>query len=147
MSQTGYDHDLYAWTQAQATALRAKACEVLDFENLAEEIESLGKSDRRAVRSHLKVLLQHLLKCAYQPPAHVSWRASIREARRQIGLLLDDSPSLRRQVPSFVVRAYLHACQDAADETSLPLETFPEVCPWSPERVLDEDFWPEERRR
>jgi hypothetical protein len=91
------------------------------------------------------VLLQHLLKCAYQPLTHVSWRASIREARRQIGLILDDSPSLRRQVPSFVLRAYLHACQDAADETSPPLETFPEVCPWSPERVLGEGFWPEER--
>ena len=145
MSQTDYDHDFYAWTQVQAAALRAKSWDQLDLDNLAEEIESLGKSDRRAVHGHLKVLLQHLLKCAYQPPAHVSWRASIREARRQIGLLLDDSPSLRRQVPSFVVRAYLHACQDAADETSLPLETFPEVCPWPLERVLDEDFWPEER--
>jgi hypothetical protein len=145
MSQTDYDHDFYAWTQAQAAALRAKSWDQLDLDNLAEEIESLGKSDRRAVQSHLKVLLQHLLKRAYQSPTHVSWRASIREARRQIGLILDDSPSLRLQATSFVVRAYLHACQDAADETSLPLETFPEVCPWSLERVLDEDFWPEER--
>jgi hypothetical protein len=129
----------------QAAALRAKSWDQLDSDNLAEEIESLGKGDRRAVQSHLKVLLQHLLKCAYQPTAHVSWRTSIREARRQIGLLLEDSPSLLQQVPGFVARAYLHACQDAADETSLPVETFPEVCPWSPERVLDEDFWSEER--
>jgi hypothetical protein len=144
MSKTGYDDDFYAWTQAQAAALRAKAWEALDLDNLAEEIESLGKSDRRAVQSHLKVLLQHLLKCAYQPPPHASWRANIREARRQIELILDDSPSLRRQLPSFVTWAYPHACQDAADETGLSLATFPETCPWPPERALEENFLPEE---
>ena len=138
-----YDQDFYAWTLAQAGALRAKDWQALDLGNLAEEIESLGKSDRRAVQSHLKVLLQHLLKSAYQSPPHASWRASIREARRQIGLILDDSPSLRRQMPGFVAWAYPHACQDASDETELPLATFPQTCPWSLDQLQDDNFLPE----
>jgi len=83
-SMSDYDRDFYSWTLSQAEALRAKDWQALDLDNLAEEVESLGKSDRRAVQSHLQGLLQHLLKSAYQSPPSASWRASIRQARRQI---------------------------------------------------------------
>ena len=141
-----YEQDFYTWTQEQAALLREGALHDLDVTNLAEEIESLGKSDRRALGSHLRNLVLHLLKWHYQPAGRhtgPSWRASIRNARAEIAVLLDDSPSLRREVSGLLARWYPLARQDAADETGLPLATFPEACPWTPEQVVDTDFWPE----
>jgi hypothetical protein len=139
-----YDTDFYRWTQTQATALRAKDFAALDLENLAEEIESLGRSDRRAIVSHLERLLLHLLKWREQPHGRgPSWRSTIRHARREIAKLLAESPSLHDYPARQMAAAYRHAREDAADETGLPLATLPEACPWVPEQVLDADFWPE----
>jgi Domain of unknown function DUF29 len=141
---TDYDTDFYAWTQAQATALRAKDLATLDLDHLAEEIESVGASDRRAIRSHLRVLLMHALKWAYQPDRRSeSWRSSISTARIFIEETLHDSPSLHRFVPEALAWAYPHARRLAAAETGLPVATFPETCPWTLAQVLDEGFWPE----
>jgi hypothetical protein len=141
-----YDQDFYAWTQEQAALLREGALDDLDVTHLAEEIESLGKSDRRALGSHLRNLVLHLLQWHWQPtgrdPGH-SWRSSIRNARAEIAVLLEDSPSLRREVAGLLGRWYPLAREDASDETGLPLTTFPEACPWTSEQVLDADFWPE----
>jgi len=141
-----YEQDFYAWTQEQAALLRAGAVHDLDVINLAEEMESLGKSDRRALGSHLRNLVFHLLKWHAQPAGRhpgTSWRASIRNARAEIVVLLDDSPSLRREVAGLLARWYPLAREDASDETDLPLATFPEACPWTPEQILDTTFWPE----
>jgi Domain of unknown function DUF29 len=122
---TLYDEDFYAWTQEQAALLREGAVQELDLTNLAEEIESLGKSDRRALGSHLRNLVLHLLKWQYQPSGHLtghSWQ----------------------EVPRLLARWYPLARQDAADETRLPLATFPATCPWTPDQVLDPEFWPGE---
>ena len=146
MTETGYDHDFYAWSQNQAVALRAKAWEQLDLDNLAEEIESLGKSDRRAVESYLEVIATHLLKWVYQSRERArrgrGWRNSVDEARRQLQLILEDSPSLRERVTVLLVRAYPHARRKAQQETGLPLAIFPGTCHWTPEQILNEDFWP-----
>ena len=145
-----YDQDFYTWTQEQAALLRESALHDLDVTHLAEEIESLGKSDRRALGSHLRNLVLHLLKWHYQPGGRhpsPSWRTSIRNARAESAVLLDDSPSLRREVSGLLARWYPLARQDAADETGLPLVTFSAVCPWTPEQVLDADFWPEGESR
>jgi hypothetical protein len=144
---TLYEQDFYQWTQEQAALLREGNVPELDVENLAEEIESLGKSDRRALGSHLKNLVLHLLKWRYQPTgrqAGHSWQQSIRNARAEIEVLLEDSPSLRQAVPPLIARWYPLARQDAADETRLPLATFPTTCPWTPEQILDDTFWPVE---
>jgi hypothetical protein len=141
-----YDQDFYAWTQAQAALLRDGKVQALDLAHLAEEIESVGVSERRALGSHLKQLTLHLLKWAYQPSGHQtghSWRSSIRNARDEIDAIVEYSPSLRREVPALLVRWYPAAVRLASDETGLPLETFPPVCPWQAEQVLDADFWPE----
>jgi hypothetical protein len=144
---TDYDTDFYAWTQAQAAALRAKDLAVLDLEHLAEEIESLGKRDRRAIESQLRRLLLHLLKYRYDPAQEPrrGWRVTIRDARREITDLLEDSPSLQPHPERYLARAYRIACENAIDETELPPETFPEGCPWTIAQVLDADFWPEAR--
>jgi hypothetical protein len=139
-----YDTDFYTWTQAQAAALRAKDVAALDLEHLAEEIEALGNEQRHAVRSHLRVLLWHGLKWAYQPDHRTpSWRTSILNARAEIADRLEDEPSLRPLVPALLASAYPRARRLAAAETGLPLATFPEACPWTLAQVLDEDFWPE----
>ena len=141
-----YETDFYQWTQEQAALLAARKARDLDWTNLAEEIASLGRSDKRALVSHLDVLLLHLLKWQYEPThreeSH-SWQDTIAEARSQIAMLLDDSPSLHWVLPERFARRYLRARQRARDVTRLPLTTFPECCPWSLEDVLCDDFWPE----
>jgi hypothetical protein len=138
-----YESDFYTWTQTQAAALRAKEWGALDLENLAEEIESLGRSERYAIESHLTNLLTHLLKWRYDPATEPCrpWRLTIRHARREIakraGGHLQDYPA------QYLAVAYRHTREDAADETGLPLATFPEACLWTPAQVLAEEFWPE----
>lgn len=141
-----YDTDFYAWTQQQAAALAAGHVSELDLANLAEEIESLGKSDWRELSSRLETLLMHLLKWRYQPEMRQtghSWSSTIYTQRREIGKLLRQSPSLRREVPTMIDDGYPAARYLASVETRLPLATFPEACPWSEAQVLDMDFWPQ----
>lgn len=144
MTTPDYDTDFYAWTQAQAAAIRAQEWKTLDREHLAEEIESLGIADEHAITRHLQRLLLHLLKWRYQPTHRTpSWRRTIRQARDAIADRVDRSHSLRDYPAQRVPLAYRRARRDAADETGLPLTTFPEACPWPVAQVLDEDFWPE----
>jgi len=142
-----YTQDFYAWTQAQAVLLEAQRFDALDIVNIVEEITSLGASERRALGSHLKQLMLHLLQWQYQPSGRQighSWRASIHNARDESAVVLEDSPSLRREVPRLLARRYPAARLLAQDETGLPLATFPPTCPWTAAQVLDDDFWPEE---
>ena len=116
-----YDADFYAWTVEQARLLRAGELSAIDAANIAEEIESMGRSDRRELESRLTVLLTHLLKWQMQPDQRSrSWSATMREQRRQIEKLLRESPSLRPFVANVLAQAYGDACEDAADETGLP---------------------------
>ena len=145
-NKVAYDTDFFVWTQQQAAALAAGNAAALDWANLAEEIESLGKRDRRALRSRLEVLVLHLLKWRYQPERRQSghsWSSTIRTQRRRIDQILEDSPSLRRQVSGWMAVDYPSVRLNASDETGLSLETFPISCPWTAEQVLDETFWPD----
>jgi Domain of unknown function DUF29 len=145
MTTPDYDTDFFTWTQGQAQALRAKEWTGLDIEHLAEEIESLGKSDRRAIESHLERVLLHLLKWRFDPgrDPRRGWQLSARHARREIAKITRDSPSLRDHPVHSLADAYRHARGDAAIDTGLPLATFPDACPWPIAQVLEEDFWPE----
>ena len=139
-----YDEDFFAWTEEQARLLRAGEVAEIDTLNLAEEIESVGRSDRREIRSRLIVLLAHLLKWRFQPDARSpSWRSTVREQRDQIEAILEDSPSLRPMIAEALSRAYKRARTVAAEETGLPETTFPADCPFTPEQILAEDFLPE----
>ncbi|HET6468769.1 MAG TPA: DUF29 domain-containing protein [Geminicoccaceae bacterium] len=145
-----YEDDFYTWSQEQATALRraaksrANLSDPLDFENLAEEIESLGISQQRELYSRYAVILLHLLKWQYQPGRRSrSWRASIRTQRREIAELLLISPGLKPKRRAQLARAYIGAREDAAEQTGLPIERFPELCPYTLEQVESGDWWPE----
>jgi len=143
MATTLYKTDFYAWTLHQADLLRQEDYADLDRHNLIEEIESIGASERRELDNRLTILLMHLLKLTYQthyPPE--GWRNTVREQRRQLRKFLRVNHTLRVQLADFIAGAYPDAREDAADETHLPLSTFPEACPWTGEQILDLDWLP-----
>ena len=138
-----YSQDFYAWTQEQAALLREGALQELDRANLVEEIEDLGRSARKELRSYLEGLVLHLLKWYYQPDYRSrSWRDSIEENRACVPESLQESPSLRPQLSTLLQECYPRARRKAARQTRLPLTTFSEVCPWTVEQVLADTFWP-----
>ncbi len=139
----GYEDDFVLWTQEQAALIRAGRFDLVDWANVAEEIESLGASTRRELSSRLKVLVSHLLKWQLQPRRRArSWRVTIRDQRDEIRQLLEQNPSLRREVEPLIGKRYRIILQNLADETTLALRSLPKVCPWSAAQVLDEDFYP-----
>ena len=139
-----YEEDFYAWTREQAANLRAGALTELDLEHLAEEVESMGISQRNELKNRLRVLLLHLLKWRFQPTERSSgWVGTITEQRDRLELLLEDSPSLQRLQNEAMAYAYPKARRAANRETHLPLSTFPEICPFTFEQVLNEEFWPD----
>ncbi|NCJ06055.1 DUF29 family protein [Synechococcales cyanobacterium C] len=145
MITTPYDQDFYQWTQKMAVALRAGKWHELDINNIAEEIESLGRSEKRALKSRLEILLMHLLKWQYQPKQRSnSWRATVREQRLRIQDLLVESPSLKPYFEAVMPQCYVAARNLAADETGLHLDTFPSVCPYSLNNSLNQDYFPDE---
>lgn len=140
-----YIKDFYTWCLEQAALLDARDADALDWEHLAEEMQLLAASERRALRSFLRGLLLHLLKWQYQPSLRQtghSWERSITNGRREVRDLLEDEPGLQPLVDETLVRAYQYAKEDAAHETHLPLTTFPDTCPWTLGQMLDEAFWP-----
>ena len=139
-----HERDFHAWSQDQGRRLREIRPDNIDWVNVAEEIEGLGRSQRSEIRSRLIVALAHLLKWAHQPDGrNNSWRASIVGARNEILHELSDSASLRRYPGEVLTRQYPVARLDASGDTGLALETFPEVCPFTIEQILDPDFWPD----
>ena len=139
-----YETDFHAWTQVQVALLRLGRLAELDLEHLAEELESMGASERRELGSRLKVLLQHLLKWQFQPDSRSnSWRGTVDEQRDQLERLLDQSPSLQRLLPDLLPVEYARARRAATLETEQPLEQFPFSCPYTLKQILDTDFWPD----
>ena len=139
-----YDQDFYLWTQEQVALLRQGKWQELDGKHLMEEIEDLGRSARKELRSYFEGLVLHLLKWRYQPDYQThSWRDSIGENRDRIPDCLTESPCLRAQLPTLLQECYPHAQRRAARQTRLPLTTFPETCPWPVEQVLNAAFWPD----
>ncbi len=139
-----YLTDYSVWINQTTQLLREQRWHELDLPNLIEEVESLGKSERRAVTSQLTRLLLHLLKWQYQPQRRSdSWLDSITDARTQIELALVDSPSLKNYPAQQLAESYQLARRQAAAQTGLKISVFPEVCPYSLELVLAESWLPE----
>ncbi len=141
---TRYEDDFYAWSREQAALLRSGKIAQADVTNIAEEIESMGKAERRELVNRLTILLLHLVKWRFQPMMRGrSWRLSIEGQRLDIRGLLDDNPSLAPIVSKSIGQAWPRALIEAERETGLERSRFPAACPWDPESVLDDDFWPE----
>jgi len=141
---TNYETDFYVWTQEQASLLRSGNLSAVDIENLAEEIESMGKRDKRSMVSELIRLLSHLLKWKYQSVRRGgSWSDSIDGSREEIEALMKDNHTFDRLVPDFMATAYPKAVKAANKQTGLPISTFPKQCPWSFEEIMQEEFYPD----
>ena len=145
MRNTLYEQDFYAWANEQARLFRAGRLTDADIEHIADEIESMGKTEKRELVSRLKVLLTHLLKWQYQPTHRgASWQATIRVQRRELARHMADNPSLKAVFPQSLADGYGDAAIAAAAETGLLESTFPVVCAWSPEEFMDSEFWPDQ---
>jgi hypothetical protein len=139
-----YEADFYAWANQQAALLRAGDLTAADIEQIAEEIESMGRSEKRELLSRLAVLLMHLLKWQHQLTLRGnSWRATIKVQRRELERHLADNPSLKARLPELIATAYEDATLLAARETGLAESVFSASCPWSFQEMMDDGFWPE----
>lgn len=134
-----YDQDFYQWTIEQANLLRSGALSQLDIENLIEEVESMGKSQKKELFSRMAVLLMHLLKWDYQTDQRSgSWRSTILSQRRELKFLLQDNPSLKKLIPNAVSAVYQDSRLSAAAETGLSESSFPGTCPYTIEQIMGE---------
>jgi Domain of unknown function DUF29 len=144
MQNLSYENDYYGWANQQAQLLRSGKFTEADIENIAEEIESMGKGEKRELVSRLTVIIMHLLKWQFQPQKRcASWEASIKIQRIQTKKHMRDNPSLKAKIQESIEDAYEVAIIEAALETGLPKQTFPTSCPYSFEQIMDEGFWPD----
>ncbi|WP_252178420.1 DUF29 domain-containing protein [Endozoicomonas sp. 4G] len=147
-----YDTDFYSWSYRQAELIKQGRYDELDINNLAEEIEDLGKAEYRSLKSCIKELLLHLLKWQMQSgkddqntmrDRYRSWLVSITKQRFTILDLLEDSPSLNPKVGEILPKAYQSAKRDAAADLRCKPSNFPAESPWSFEQIMTEDWLPE----
>lgn len=149
-----YKEDFYAWTVAQGGRLRRAAAHDitggLDWENLAEEIETLGRSEQNALESAIRRVVEHVLKLEFSPAAEPrrGWEESVEEHRQRIPMVLRNSPSLRRHLPKMLSDAWPPARRAAVRSLKrdrIDPEIIPKTCPYTLDQILDEDWWPEWR--
>ncbi|MEI1375059.1 DUF29 domain-containing protein [Nostoc sp. UHCC 0926] len=136
-----YKQDFYLWTQTIAQQLKENNFNEIDIPNLIEEIESMGRSEKRELKNRLIVLLMHLLKWQYQPEKRSeSWRSTISEQRICIETLLEDSPSLQPLLTEVFEDCYQKARLRASDETGIKLNFFPKESPFTLEEILKNSY-------
>ncbi|MGB2926189.1 MAG: DUF29 domain-containing protein [Limnothrix sp.] len=136
-----YDEDYNVWLESTIQRIKSSDFSAVDWENLIEELEDMGRSEKRAIYSNLKILLLHLLKYRHQQEKRSkSWLSSIREHRQRLYRAFKESPSLKKYFESVVAESYEDARGLASDETGLEINDFPEQCPFSLEEILDIKF-------
>ncbi len=136
-----YESDFYAWTQKQGALMRAGRLDEVDWENVAEEVESLGRNEFRSLVSFYRLVLLHMLKWDRQPSKRTrGWAGSIALHRKHAEQALEENPSFRNRVEETLARAYELARLEAAKETGIPLDRFPETCPYTRTDIMDRDF-------
>ena len=139
-----YETDFYGWTQQQAHLLKAGRLSEIDLTNIIEELEAMGRSEKRSLESRLTVLFVHLLKWQYQSERRgKSWTFTINEQRRKIKKLLSENPGLNFELEKVVSDAYDDAVFKASYETGINAAVFPKVNPWSFEQAMNKDFFPD----
>ncbi|WP_159731642.1 DUF29 domain-containing protein [Methylosinus sp. Ce-a6] len=143
-SSSLYDQDFFAWANEQAALLRSGRLDQADIDHIAEEIESMGRTEKRELVSRLAVLLMHLLKWRFQPMMRsTSWRLTIEVQRRELARHLEDNPSLKAKLAEAIEAAYGDAVLNAARENGMDRARFPAVCPWPYDDISAPDFWPD----
>jgi Domain of unknown function DUF29 len=143
-NQSLYDRDFYAWANEQASLLRDGRLADADIPNIAEEIESMGRSEKRELINRLAVLMTHLLKWQFQPMRRsASWRLTMKEQRLRLAAHLRDNPSLKAHLDDAAREAFDLALVEAQHETGFDEKTFPAACPWPLNSIMSNDWVPE----
>lgn len=140
-----YDEDYHLWYSENARLIREKKFNDIDVENIAEELDSMGRHEKDKLESFLIVLFLHLLKLKYQGNYEVgvrSWKLSVKEHRLRAKKHLKNNPSLKGVLDEIIQDAYGIARLEAAKETGLTEETFPMNMPFTIEQVLTDDWLP-----
>ncbi len=138
-----YEKDFYSWLMGNAQLLREQRFDEIDADHIAEELESMGRSEKWELVSRFAVLLAHLLKWQFQSVKRSrSWKNTIMVQRLDIKDLLEDSPSLRYLIEAKLDKAYEKAKLKAEDETGIDKKHFPLRCPYSFEETLNKTFFP-----
>jgi len=136
-----YESDFYAWTSEQAKLLQLRKLDQLDFENLIEEITSLGKQQQQELRNRLGLIIGHLLKWQYQPEKRTrSWQVTIQLQRQEIQDLLEDNPSLKSYLDKALSQSFRLGLAQVLSETPISKQVLPDVCPYSLAELLDPNF-------
>jgi hypothetical protein len=139
-----YEKDFYSWTQEQSELLKSGRFSELDIDNLIEEVESMGRSEKRELESRLSILLLHLLKWKYQEVRRGrGWQLSIDEQRIQFEKTLNENPGLKPVLDEIIKDAYKLAVIKAARETKISKAVFPECCPWTLAQFIEDGFYPD----
>ena len=140
---TSYEADVIIWAQEQAALLRSGKLTEIDIEHIAEEIEDVGKSEKRELSSRMAVLVCHLLKWRYQPERRrTSWQRTIKEQRRAIALHLKETLSLNSSLTNqdWLAGTWSDSITKTIEETGLDI--LPDAFPWTMDQVLAQDFFP-----
>jgi len=138
-----YEADYLSWIEATADALKRRDYGAIDWENIIEEIEDMGRRERQSLKSNLVILLLHLLKWQFQPDKQSnSWKASIVEHRQRLEDSVEASPSLKPYLETLLAQAYSNAVERAAAETGLSEATFPQDCPYTVSQIMAKGFVP-----
>ncbi len=144
---TLYETDFYLWIQHTIEALKQQDFDRVDWDNLVEEVESMGRSEKRELKSRLLVILEHLLKLMFweseKPQNARGWCNTVIEQRNQVDLILEDSPSLKPWLTESFVESYAKARQQTLQKYGLPGDRFPTQPPFSLEDVLNANWLPE----
>lgn len=145
--KTLYEKDFYLWLQTTANLLKNQQLEQIDWENLIEEIESMGRSEKKEIKSRLIILIEHLLKLTYWETEKeynsLSWRNTIIEQRRQIDLTLEDSPSLKAVLSESFLDCYQKARTDTLQKTQLSSNLLPSEPPFTLAETLTPEYFPQ----
>jgi hypothetical protein len=140
---SSHGDDWAAWLETQARLLRQHNFNAVDTENLAEELDSLARSDQRAFKSQIRRLLIHLLKCLTQPKKrNKSWDNSIGTARDELESIIDENPSFENRYWAAVQQEYSRARRAAAREMKVSVHALPDECPFTVDELRDPDFFP-----
>lgn len=138
-----YEADYLGWLEETADALKRKDYGAIDWENMIEEIEAMGRRERQSLKSNLVILLLHLLKWQFQPDKQSnSWNGSIVEHRQRLQDSLEASPSLKPYLETLLFKSYRDAVERAAAETGLPEAAFPKDCPYAISQIMAKGFLP-----
>jgi hypothetical protein len=141
--QTLYESDFNEWVQQHILLLKEARLNEMDTVHLIEELEDMGRKNKSELVNRFVILIAHLLKWQYQHQRQSrSWRSTIDEQRDQINAELMEVPSLKNYVPEAIEKSYHRAVKLARKETKLPISSFSTQCPYTPEQLLDEDFYP-----